>query len=242
MKIWLARWVCLDVENNLQRAREEVRRAVSGGAELVVFPELFLTGYKRSLDPAVARALFAEVSGSAPEALLIFGSISEARRNRVTAWCGGRELAAYDKVHLFRPNGEHELWDPGESYVAFGWRGRRIGLLNCNDLRFPEQARALKLEARCDVLVAVAPRPHLQRATAGAGGGEPALGPGLRDRGLGVARGGLRRRRQPRLRPGGRAGAHRRRPHLRARFREPAAVGRGSDRTVHRDHEGGDRR
>lgn len=156
MKMWLARWVCLDVEGNLQRARDEVLRAVSGGAGIVVFPELFLTGYTRTLDPAAARSLFAEVSGAAPEALFIFGSISEARRNRVTAWSGGRELAAYDKVHLFRPNGEHELWDPGDRYVAFGWRGRRIGLLNCNDLRFPEQARALKLEARCDLLVAPA--------------------------------------------------------------------------------------
>ena len=168
MKIWLARWVCLGVESNLQRAREEVRRAVSEGAELVVFPELFLTGYTRVLAPATARALFAETSAAVPEALLIFGSISEARRNRVTAWCGGRELAAYDKVHLFRPNGEHELWDPGESYVAFAWRGRRIGFLNCNDLRFPEQARALKLEARCDLLVAPAwwpwRRDHIWRA------------------------------------------------------------------------------
>jgi predicted amidohydrolase len=130
-----------------------VRRAVSEGAELVVFPELFLTGYTRPLEPEVARSLFAEVSGAAPEALLIFGSISEARRNRVTAWCGGRELAAYDKVHLFAPNGEFDLWQPGNRYVAFDWQGLRVGLMNCNDVRFPEQARALKLEAKCDMLV-----------------------------------------------------------------------------------------
>jgi predicted amidohydrolase len=153
MKIHLSRWVCVDVDSNLQRLREEALRAAQGGAEVVVFPELFLTGYTRPLDPQSAREVFAEVSAAAPDVLFVFGSISETRRNRVTVWSGGYQLALYDKVHLFQPNGEHELWDAGESYVAFDWRGLRIGLMNCNDIRFPEQARALTLEGRCDLLV-----------------------------------------------------------------------------------------
>jgi len=153
MKIHLSRWVCLDVESNLHRLREEALRAAATGAELVVFPELFLTGYSLPLEPSRAREVFSEVSAAAPDALFVFGSISEARHNRVTVWFGGRELAAYDKVHLFSPNGEHEMWDAGQSYVAFEWRNLRVGLMNCNDVRFPEQARALKLEARCDLLV-----------------------------------------------------------------------------------------
>jgi predicted amidohydrolase len=153
MKVFLSRWVCLGAEDNLRRAREEALRAAATGAEVVVFPELFLTGYSRPLEPSRAREVFSEVSAAAPDVLFVFGSISEARHNRVTVWLGGQELAAYDKVHLFHPNGEHELWDAGKSYVAFEWRNLRIGLMNCNDVRFPEQARALKLEARCDLLV-----------------------------------------------------------------------------------------
>ena len=153
MKIHLSRWVCTDVESNLSRLREEALGAVTGSAEIVVFPELFLTGYSRPLDQTMARGTFAEISSAAAEVLFVFGSISEARHKRVTVWCGGSQLAFYDKVHLFRPNGEHELWDAGESYVAFEWRDLRIGLMNCNDIRFPEQARALTLEGRCDLLV-----------------------------------------------------------------------------------------
>jgi predicted amidohydrolase len=153
MKAHLSRWICLDPEDNLQRAETESRRAVGGGAELVVFPELFLTGYSRPLEPARAREVFARVSAASPEALFVFGSISENQRNRVTVWLAGRELTRYDKVHLFHPNREHDLWQPGSSYVALTWRGLRIGLMNCNDVRFPEQARALKLDARCDMLV-----------------------------------------------------------------------------------------
>ncbi len=153
MKFHLARWLCSDVESNLERARTESLAAVASGSGVVVFPELFLTGYTRSIDPQIARALFAELSEAVPEALLVFGSISEGHRNRVTAWSGGRQLAAYDKVHLFRPNREHEMWEPGDRYVAFSWNGRRFGLMNCNDVRFPEQARSLRLEARCEVLI-----------------------------------------------------------------------------------------
>lgn len=153
MKVHLSRWVCLDVESNLERLRAEARRAAAGGADLVVFPELFLTGYSRTVDADRVRAVFADVSEGAAATLFVFGSISEARRNRVTVWLGGSEHAAYDKVHLFHPNSEGEIWDRGESYVAFDWRGRRVGLMNCNDVRFPEQARALRLDARCDLLV-----------------------------------------------------------------------------------------
>jgi len=156
MKVYLSRWVCLDSVSNLSRFRTEVERAVGAGASVVVFPELFLTGYSRSVNLVAVRELFARISASAPEVLFVFGSISEDRRNRVTVWSGGAQIAFYNKIHLFRPNGEFDLWEPGDRYVAFKWRGLTIGLMNCNDLRFPEQARALALEARCDMLIAPA--------------------------------------------------------------------------------------
>lgn len=156
MKIYLARWVCQDVDSNLRRFEAECEKAVEAGARIVVFPELFLTGYMREIDLADGRARFARISADAPEVLFVFGSISEDRRNRVTVWTGGEQIASYDKVHLFRPNGEFGFWEPGDRYVAFEWEGLTIGLMNCNDLRFPEQARALALQAGCDLLIAPA--------------------------------------------------------------------------------------
>jgi predicted amidohydrolase len=153
MKVYLSRWLCQDVEANLQRFEAEAFRAVESGAEIVVYPELFLTGYTRSVDLVEARERFARISSAAPETLFVFGSISEDRRNRVTAWSRGERIAFYDKIHLFRPNGELDLWDRGDRYVALRWKGLTIGLMNCNDLRFPEQARALALEARSDMLI-----------------------------------------------------------------------------------------
>lgn len=156
MRVFLSRWVCQDVASNLARFEADALRAVEAGAEIVVFPELFLTGYSRSVDLGEARALFSRISTDAPDVLFVFGSISEDRRNRVTVWSAGGQIACYEKVHLFRPNGEFDYWEPGDRYVAFTWHDLTIGLMNCNDLRFPEQARALTLDAGCDMLIAPA--------------------------------------------------------------------------------------
>jgi len=153
MKAYLSRWVSRDVASNLGKFEEEASAAAAGGASLVVFPESFLHGYTRTADPAAVRAAFQRVSCAHPTVLFAFGSFTEERRNRLTAWLGGREAARYDKVHLFEPNGELALWEPGERYVALRALGLTWGFLNCNDVRFPEQARALRLRARCDALV-----------------------------------------------------------------------------------------
>jgi predicted amidohydrolase len=155
MKVYLSRWVCLDVESNLERLAEECRSAAPA-SDLVVFPESFLHGYTRTVEPARARATFAGISLEHPETTFAFGSFTEERRNRVTLWRGGRERARYDKVHLFAPNGEPALWDEGDRYVAARSAGWTLGLMNCNDLRFPEQARALRLRAHCEALLVVA--------------------------------------------------------------------------------------
>jgi predicted amidohydrolase len=156
MKIHLSRSLCLDVNTNLRQVEEEASLAASSGAELCVFPEGFLHGYKRLVEPALVRLTFASVSAEHPELVFVFGSFTEDRRNRLTVWHRGQECARYDKVHLFGPNGEFDLWEPGDRYVAVRIKDWTLGLMNCNDVRFPEQARALRMQANCDALLAVA--------------------------------------------------------------------------------------
>jgi len=156
MKVHLSRFVCLDVASNLARMEQEGAQAAAAGADLCVFPESFLNGYRRQLDPALARDRFRALSGDCPDTAFLFGSITEDRRNRLTIWQGGEEKARYDKVHLFRPNGEYDLWAPGDRYAAVRLKGWTLGLLNCNDLRYPEQARILRVQAKCEALVAPA--------------------------------------------------------------------------------------
>jgi predicted amidohydrolase len=153
MRVYLARFVCRDVEANLARVAEEADEAAAAGARLVVFPESFLHGYELVVDADRVNRVFAEASARHPGACFVFGTLTEDGRNRLGVWRAGRRVAAYDKVHLFPPNREHELWAEGDRYVAFRFDGWTFGLLTCNDVRFPEQARALRLEAGCDALV-----------------------------------------------------------------------------------------
>jgi predicted amidohydrolase len=168
MKLHLSRFVCQAPAANLDRMEAECAEAAANGAELCVFPESFLHGYTRTLDPALARTRFAAASAAYPETAFLFGSFSEAGRNRMTLWQGGHERAHYDKVHLFAANGEFDLWQPGDRYVSVRLGDWTLGLLNCNDLRFPEQARALRLQGGADLLLAVAwwpwRRDHIMRA------------------------------------------------------------------------------
>lgn len=156
MKVHLSRFICLDPVSNLRRFQTEAHTAAEGGAELIVFPESFLHGYTRHVESVEARRAFRLVSGDHPESIFAFGSFTEDGCNRMTLWQHGREVARYDKVHLFQPNGEGALWRPGDHYSALVTPRWTLGLLNCNDVRFPEQARVLRLQARCDLLLAVA--------------------------------------------------------------------------------------
>ena len=156
MRVALPRWVCLDVETNLRRLPGVAAAAAERGAELVVFPELFVHGYSQPADPDELRTAFAAVSARHRDTTFVFGSHSEEEFNRSTLWRAGREVARYDKVHLFLPNREETRWHPGDRYVAVRLPRVTAGLLTCNDVRFPEQARALRLEARCELLVVVA--------------------------------------------------------------------------------------
>ncbi|HUK14744.1 MAG TPA: nitrilase-related carbon-nitrogen hydrolase [Thermoanaerobaculaceae bacterium] len=156
MQAYLARWVCQEADTNLRRLADESARAADAGARLVVFPEAFLHGYTQRVEAERVRGTFGSISEKHPQTAFAFGSFTEDRRNRMTVWYSGREVAHYDKVHLFAPNDEAALWDPGDRYAAVRFEGWTLGLLTCNDVRFPEQARALRLHARCDALLVAA--------------------------------------------------------------------------------------
>ena len=156
MRVYLSRWVCLDVESNLRRVAEESEQAVAAGARLVVFPESFLHGYSRTVEAERVRQTFSAISAVHPNIAYVFGSFTEERRNRTTVWRAGDEVARYDKVHLFAANDEARLWDEGDRYAAVRVDSFTWGLVTCNDLRFPEQSRALRRDAGCEGLLVVA--------------------------------------------------------------------------------------
>jgi predicted amidohydrolase len=137
---------------NLGRAEAFVQAAAAAGARVVVFPELFTTGFTMAPE-----ALAEPLPGPTTEALaalakrhglFVIGTAIEAHaphpRNAAFALSpSGELLAIYRKLHPFSYGEEHAHYCGGEDCPTFEVDGVRCGLQICYDLRFPEPFRSL---------------------------------------------------------------------------------------------------
>lgn len=136
---------------NVEQMRAWVAKAARAGSALVLFPELWHSGYDLAHAGLYAAPLnegmFAQVRALAREhGIAIGGSLLEAHEGRFYncfALYGseGQLLAAYRKAHLFRLMEEDRWLAPGESAVCADTPWGKAGLAVCYDLRFPELFR-----------------------------------------------------------------------------------------------------
>ena len=144
-----------DPEANFACVRDWTAEAARRGSGLVLFPELWSTGYDLENWPRHAAALgegmFARLAALAREHhIAIGGSLLEARDGRAyNAFAlfdaEGQPLAVYRKLHLFRLMDEEKWLAPGERLELVEAAWGPTGLAICYDLRFPELFRAYAL-------------------------------------------------------------------------------------------------
>jgi omega-amidase len=137
---------------NLAAVEPRLREARERGVALVLLPEMWAGSFPRGRDRAAEHAArdrascarLAELSGELGLALAGSALALEGERvlNRLELFEGGRSAWSYDKVHLFTPTAEHEVFDAGERApgVHASALGRLTGVV-CYDLRFPEVLR-----------------------------------------------------------------------------------------------------
>lgn len=136
---------------NLGRAREFVSQAARGGARVVVFPELFTTGFTMQPEPfaqAVPGPTTDAVAALAREfGVWIIGTVIEANepRPRNVAFAArpdGSLAAVYRKIHPFSFGDENLHYAGGDECPVFELDGVPTALQVCYDLRFAETFRA----------------------------------------------------------------------------------------------------
>jgi predicted amidohydrolase len=160
-------------EENFKRARSFISEAKASGAELVLLPELWGTGYDLKSARAHASQLnegaFAQVAKLAAEfGIFVCGSLLEARGgecfNTQTVFTPtGDLLAFYSKAHLFGLMKEPEYLAPGNELTLANLPWGQAGMAVCYDLRFPEMFRAYALAgAQIILLSAEWPHPRLE--------------------------------------------------------------------------------
>jgi predicted amidohydrolase len=136
-------------ERNLEAAQEAAAQAAAGGADLLVLPELWATGYDLDRTEVYAAPLGAGTFGRMADlarshGLYVVGTALEAQppaRPFNTAALydpAGQLLGTYRKIHLWAPLGETKHMAPGQDLPTFDLPWGRTALAICYDLRFPE--------------------------------------------------------------------------------------------------------
>ena len=133
-----------NLDANLALHLEHIETARSQGAELIVFPELSLTGYfLRDMVPDVAQTrespLLRRLIDAAGESALVLGFVEESPQHRfynAAAFSEDGELRyVHRKVYLptYGMFDEQRYFAAGERIAAFDTQLGRVGLLICED-------------------------------------------------------------------------------------------------------------
>ena len=155
------------MEQNLHQLELITKQATTYGAQLISFPELYLSGY--AAPPEILHGLALETNGK-----ILARVAPVAARNKIAiicpyperAWVGG-ETRFYDSIAMFDSNGalvknyrkthlwgpdEKKIWNLGHShdeeeapFSVHAVNGIEVGLLNCYEAEFPELTRKLAL-------------------------------------------------------------------------------------------------
>ncbi len=149
---------------------DERLRAIAGRADIAVVPEMFNTGFCTDR-PGLAEEW---ITGNTSRALqqmadtynmAIIGSMMVRDKgvlyNRGFIFRPGDTPQYYDKHHLYASGEEAEFFSPGNKRTLFDFRGVKIRLAVCYDLRFPVWLRQDK-HNMYDILVCVACWPTIR--------------------------------------------------------------------------------
>lgn len=147
----------------------ELLRRVRGKTDIALLPETFTTGFSMNVaalaDPPDGETVTTIKQWAASYDMAIAGSfIAEENGryyNRGFFVTPEGSVSFYDKHHLFRMAGEDRHYTPGSSRLIVSYKGWRLCLIICYDLRFPVWCRNVNNEY--DVLLCCANWPEARR-------------------------------------------------------------------------------
>lgn len=120
------------------------------GADLILLPEMFHTGFTMNgrqlaedMNDSASLAWLREKAANRQAAIYTSLIVRENDRlfNRGVLVEPSGDVHTYDKRKVFGLAGEHEVYSPGSSRQIVSFKGWKISLQICYDLRFPEITR-----------------------------------------------------------------------------------------------------
>jgi NAD+ synthase (glutamine-hydrolysing) len=161
-----------DIPGNTQKVLATAKQALAQGADLLVFPELCLTGYppedlllRPSLESRINKAIAELMAAQLPMTLLVGypKRIDGKLYNMAGVIDQGKLVAGYAKQCLpnYQVFDEKRYFTPGESPVVFSCKGVSVGICICEDVWFPEPAQKAKA-AGAELLISLHASPYHQ--------------------------------------------------------------------------------
>jgi NAD+ synthase (glutamine-hydrolysing) len=159
-----------DVEGNGALVREWIGRAREAGAQLVVFPELVVSGYPpedlllRTHFLDACEAALPAIAEASTEIVSVVGTPlrDDGVRNAAVVVCDGETHGVYYKCLL--PNygvfDERRYFEPGPGPALIEVGGARVGLTICEDIWFPGPPASLEALAGASLIVNPSASPY----------------------------------------------------------------------------------
>jgi predicted amidohydrolase len=146
---------------------EEKLASLAGQTDVIVLPEMFATGFSMTESGAeIGRGpalQWMQLQANRLGALVV-GSLKVKQGtsfyNRLYAVEPSGSYTSYDKRHLFRMGGEHEFYQAGDQQVIVSYKGWKLALFICYDLRFPVWSRNVGMAYDAAIYVANWPAPR----------------------------------------------------------------------------------
>jgi len=153
-----------DKKENLILCEKYIKAASSEGIELIIFPEMTLTGFSVSIKNIAEENKDSETILNFQKLAekynigILFGVVirdgEKALNRSVFIDEKGTVLGKYSKIHPFSFSGEDKYFNAGNEMSIIEYKNHNIGLSICYDLRFPELYTGLAKKS--DIIVNIA--------------------------------------------------------------------------------------
>ena len=171
MKIGLTQMdiVWEDKDANKIKIRKLAQKASEKNVDMLVFPEMTLTGFTMNTELAGEEMLFSETlkffkdMSRDYDMAVVFGFVEDfggEYYNKLMVAAGGRIIYEYDKIHPFNYSDEGEHYVGGHEVKTGEYKGVNFSGFVCYDLRFPEIFQAVADDV--DVIYVIANWPKVR--------------------------------------------------------------------------------
>ncbi len=159
-----------DKEANKKICERLMEKAAKEGAEIIVFPEMTLTGF------TMRPELFGEEQDETFQYFsqlskgfglgVVYGTIEKYQEkyyNTLEMIADGKKIMKYRKIHPFTYGGEKEHYASGEWIEIADWNGHQVGGFICYDLRFPENFQESSKKSELIFVIANWPEERIEQ-------------------------------------------------------------------------------